>query len=255
MATTLNDRRALVPSEAPGAPGRPVACAHGATLELTEAVARRRMTRNFSGRPLDPAVVDDLLTAALSAPSAGNTQGREFVVLEGSGETSSYWAATTDERWRAASRRYAGLARAPVVVLVFADPEAYVGPVPGAGQGPGRRCRGRVGGPLLVVDAAFATMNLLLAATDRGIGAAFLGNFRGEDRLRAALGVPERLRWLGRGAAGRGRRARPSVVVGGPAPADPGGERPPGSVVVGSDGGRGRSRSTGGGWPSLAGTD
>ncbi len=166
-------------------------------MELTEAVARRRMTRNFSGRPLDPAAVDDLLTAALAAPSAGNTQGRDFVVLEGPGETSAYWGATTDERWRVTSRRFAGLARAPVVVLVFADPEAYSARYrePDKARADGAEIEWVV--PYWLVDAAFATMNLLLASTDRGIGAAFLGNFRGEHRLRAALGVPERLRWLG----------------------------------------------------------
>ena len=52
-------------------------------MELTEAIARRHMTRNFTGRALDPGVVDALLADALRAPSAGNTQGREFLVLEG----------------------------------------------------------------------------------------------------------------------------------------------------------------------------
>ena len=37
------------------------------------------------------------------------------------------------------------------------------------------------------VDAAFAVQTLLLAASDRAIGAAFLGNFRGEDALKAEL--------------------------------------------------------------------
>jgi nitroreductase len=80
---------------------------------------------------------------------------------------------------------------------VFADPEAYVARYrePDKARTDGVEVEWVV--PFWFVDAAFATMNLLLAATDRGIGAAFLGNFRGEDRLRSALGVPERLRWLG----------------------------------------------------------
>jgi nitroreductase len=166
-------------------------------LELTEAVTRRRMTRNFSGRPLDPGVVDGLLDAALRAPSAGNTQGREFVVLEGVVQTSRYWQATTDEAWRATSRRFEGLSRAPVAVLVFADPEAYVARYrePDKARPDGAEVEWVV--PFWLVDSSFATMNLLLAATDRGLGAAFLGNFRGEDRLRTALGVPDRFRWLG----------------------------------------------------------
>jgi nitroreductase len=166
-------------------------------VELTDAIARRHMTRNFSATPLGPDVVDGLLASALRAPSAGHTQGREFLVLEGPAETSAYWQATTDQSWRDGSRRFAGLSRAPVVILVFADPEAYVARYrePDKARTDGVEVEWVV--PFWFVDAAFATMNLLLAATDRGVGAAFLGNFRGEDRLRSALGVPERLRWLG----------------------------------------------------------
>ena len=42
--------------------------------------------------------------------------------------------------------------------------------------------------PYWYVDAAFATMTLLLGATEAGIGAAFLGNFRGEDRAAGGVG-------------------------------------------------------------------
>jgi nitroreductase len=154
------------------------------------------MTRNFSGRPLGPGVVDDLVGAALRAPSAGNTQGRDFVVLEGD-QTSRYWDATTDEAWRSSSRRYAGLSRAPVVVLPFADPEAYALRYgePDKVRPDGQDVEWVV--PFWFVDAAFSAMTLLLGATDAGIGAAFIGNFRGEEALRTSLGVPERYRWLG----------------------------------------------------------
>jgi nitroreductase len=165
-------------------------------VELTEALRRRRMTRNFSGRPLGPGVVDELVGAALRAPSAGNTQGRDFVVLEGD-QTSRYWDATTDEAWRSSSRRFAGLSRAPVVVLPFADPEAYDLRYrePDKVRSDGQDVDWVV--PFWFVDAAFSTMTLLLGATDAGIGAAFLGNFRGEEALRTSLGVPERYRWIG----------------------------------------------------------
>jgi nitroreductase len=178
-------------------------------VELSEVVRRRRMTRNFSGAPLDPDVVDALLTLALRAPSAGNTQGREFVVLEGPGQTVRYWEATTDADWRGRSRRYAGLARAPVVVLPFSDPAAYVERYrePDKVRTDGTDVEWVV--PYWHVDAAFAVQTLLLAATDRGIGAAFLGNFRGEEALVSALGVPAGRRWLG------------AVLLGEPALPDP----------------------------------
>jgi len=166
-------------------------------VELTEVLRRRRMTRNFSGRPLGSGVVDHLLRAGLRAPSAGNTQAREFVVLEGPAQTALYWETVTDAEWRACSRRFEGMSRAPVIVLPFADPDAYVARYREADKLPDDGAPVEWVIPYWFVDAAFATMTLLLGATDMGIGAAFLGNFRGEEALRSALGVPQRLRWLG----------------------------------------------------------
>jgi nitroreductase len=155
------------------------------------------MTRNFTGTLLDPTVVDDLLALALTAPSAGNTQGREFVVLEGPEQTARYWEATTDAAWRQRSRRFDGLSRAPVVVLAFSDPGAYHERYrePDKVRADGADVEWVV--PYWHVDAAFAVMTLLLGAADRGVGAAFLGNFRGEDALADAIGVPAGRRWLG----------------------------------------------------------
>jgi nitroreductase len=167
------------------------------------------MTRNFAPSPLDRTVLDGLLTDALSAPSAGNTQGRDLIVLEGPEETSRYWEATTDASWRSRSTRYEGMSRAPVVVLAFSEPAAYVRRYAEADKvrpdgGPVEWVT-----PFWHVDASFAVMTLLLGAADRGIGAAFLGNFRGEDALKEALGVPDGLTWMG------------AVLLGAPALPDP----------------------------------
>lgn len=182
-------------------------------MEVTEALRRRHMCRNFSDQPLGHGVLDQLLEGALRAPSAGNSQGRDFVVLEGAAQTARYWEATTDAAWRAKSRRFEGLARAPVVVLPYADPEAYAARY----REPDKTGDGSALGwpvPYWLVDTAFSVMALLLGATDRGLGAAFLGNFRGEDALRAALGVPAQLCWLGAVLLGEpGRPDPPSASV------------------------------------------
>ncbi|MBV8461928.1 MAG: nitroreductase family protein [Acidimicrobiales bacterium] len=165
-------------------------------MQFDEVVRRRRMTRNFDPEALDPAVVDRLLTTALRAPAAGNTQGRDFVVLEGPTQTARYWQATTDEAWRRRSARYPGLSRAPVILLAYVDPAAYAArydePDKATGTGPSQWPV-----PYWTVDGAFAVLSLLLGAVDAGLGAAFLGNFRGEEALGRALGVPDGRRWLG----------------------------------------------------------
>jgi nitroreductase len=78
--------------------------------------------------------------------------------------------------------------------------------------------------PYWLVDTAFATMLMLLGAADAGLGAAFVGIFRGEAELLASLGVPEGYRPIGAVAMGypapdirspslaRGRRPMADVV-------------------------------------------
>jgi nitroreductase len=57
--------------------------------------------------------------------------------------------------------------------------------------------------PYWTGDAAFGVMTALLAAADAGLGACFLGNFRGEGQLATALGVPEGWRLFGAVLIGR----------------------------------------------------
>ena len=55
--------------------------------------------------------------------------------------------------------------------------------------------------PYWQIDTAFATMLLLLAAADAGLGALFFGVFRNAERLLDVLGTPCRPRTHRRGRA------------------------------------------------------
>ncbi len=184
-------------------------------MEYSQVVASRRMVRSFSGRPVATAVVDRLLGAALRAPSAGNTGGWSALVLTGPAETAPFWAATTTESWRARSRRWPGLSRAPLVIVLLADPAAYLERY----REPDKAASllGEADSwpvPYWFVDTGHAALLLLLGATDAGLGACFLGNFRGEDLLRRELGVPDHLRYAG------------AVLIG-----EPGGDDPPSATL------------------------
>jgi nitroreductase len=163
-------------------------------MDLHEAIRRRAMVRSFSPEPVDPDVVDRILRAALRSPTAGNTRGTAWVVLEGPEQTSAYFDATTDEAWRTRHPNWSsGLARAPVVLLAYTSPEAYVaryaeGDKAGAGLGDGPAAWPI---PYWIGDAAFGVMTVLLAAVDAGLGACVLGAFRGESALASRLGVPD----------------------------------------------------------------
>src|ERR1700678_2590062 len=67
------------------------------SVDLRSAIRSRRMVRDFSGEPVSRETLDSLLDLAVRAPSAGNTAGREFIVLEGP-ETARFWESTTTAR-------------------------------------------------------------------------------------------------------------------------------------------------------------
>ena len=56
-------------------------------MELHEAIRRRAMVRSFSAEPVEQAVLDRILSDALRSPTAGNTRGTAWVVLEGPEQT------------------------------------------------------------------------------------------------------------------------------------------------------------------------
>jgi nitroreductase len=175
-------------------------------MELHEAIRQRRMVRSFSSEPIESAVVDYLLDAALRSPTAGNTGGTAWVVLEGREQTATFWDATTDEDWRTRNpRRAAGLRRAPVVLLAYASPAAYVDRYAEADKAPSGLGEGahRWPIPYWTGDAAFGVMAVLLGAVDAGLGACILGTFRGEDELATRLGVPQGWRLFCAVALGR----------------------------------------------------
>ena len=196
-------------------------------MELTEAIRRRRMVRSFDGRPVPPADVDRLIDLARRAPSAGNTQACEFVVLEGAA-TARLWDVTLPPGPRRAAFRWQGLLDAPVVVVPVVSAAAYVDRYAeddkaGTGLGAGEAAWPV---PYWWVDAGMAVHGLLLAAVDAGLGALFYGLFDNETAALAALGVPA------------GWRAVGAVALGWPSPDDdrPGRSadraRPPLATVV-----------------------
>jgi nitroreductase len=158
-------------------------------LELNQVVARRRMCRSFSDRPLPLGALDRALALATRAPSAGNTQGWAFVVLEGQ-DTQRFWRHAAERAWLA-SPDHPGLLRAPAVVVPLASRASYVerySEPDKAHPGPHRVAQWQV--PYWLVDTAFATMLLLLGLEQEGLGALFFALQRPAGPLLQELGVP-----------------------------------------------------------------
>ncbi len=125
-------------------------------MDVLEAIFTRRSIRRFENRPVSPEIVEQLLKAAMYAPSARNTQSWHFVVI-------------TDRQLLDAVptfHPYAAMIReAPLAILVCGDEQleprtAY-----------------------WVENCSAATQNILLAAHGLGLGAVWLGIYPNSDRV------------------------------------------------------------------------
>lgn len=138
-------------------------------MKIPEMIMKRRSVRSFSDRDLSDEDVKLLIEAACCAPSAGNRQPWEFVIIRDF---------ETKHRLVEAAFGQSFIAEAPVVFVVCADP----------GRSASRY--GRRGVELYCLqDTAAAVQNLLLTATANGLGGCWIGAFD-EGKAARAVGTP-----------------------------------------------------------------
>lgn len=132
-------------------------------METWDAIRARRNVRTYEHRPIAPDALHRVLEAGWRAPSASNRQRWDFVVVT---EPSQLQELSTV--WRGA-RHLAGAAAAIVMVLGEPEAERYL--------------------TMDQYDLGQATMAMMLAATDLGIGSGHsaVGD---QDAVRRILGVP-----------------------------------------------------------------
>jgi nitroreductase len=143
-------------------------------MEFQDVVRRRKMIRNYSTDPVDPAVVDLALRNATRAPNAGFSQGWAFLVLDTPDDVRRYWAATADDidhpdTW------LAGMMKAPVVILPCSSKAAYLRRYAEDDKGWADQDESRWPMPFWHMDTAMAALLILQTATDAGLASCFIG--------------------------------------------------------------------------------
>jgi nitroreductase len=179
-------------------------------MEFEDVVRGRHMVRSFEDTSVAIEVVDRMIDRARRSPSAGYSQGVDFVVLQGADETERFWAVPAIRSyWDSV---FPGVRRAPVLVLPIADRDAYLRRYSEPDKAPaGLQAASAWPVPYWLTDTAMATMVLLLAAVDEGLGALLFGLFRGTDvEVLERLGVPEGHDLIGAVAIGYPADDRPS---------------------------------------------
>lgn len=161
-------------------------------MQFDEVLRRRRMVRHYTDEPVDPDDLDALVAAGLRAPSAGFAQGFRLLVLTEEGDRRRFWSCSDweppDERRGQTAAR---MREAPVLIVPLCSKAAYVGRYSEPDKTGSGYAEESWPVPYWYVDAAFATMLILLEAVDLDLGAAFVGSTPGHtERLREAFGVP-----------------------------------------------------------------
>jgi nitroreductase len=161
-------------------------------MEFAEAVRRRRMVRNYDpDRPVPPEIVERLLGYAVHAPSAGFSQGWEFLVLDDPADRATFWAATTPPDL-VGSSWLDGMRQAPLIVVPHSHRDAYLDRYAESDKGWTDRDEARWPVPYWHIDTGMASLLILLGAVDEGLGACFFGIPPTQTAAyRDAFGVPE----------------------------------------------------------------
>lgn len=165
-------------------------------MEFTEVVRRRRMVRRFDQRPVPRETMDRVLEVGRRAPSAGFAQGVDFLVLDRPDDVAAFWRITRDPEF---GWDLDDVAVGPtVLVLPIPDPGRYLARY----SQPDKIAFGMddaANWPVKFweIDAAMASMLMLLAAVDEGLGGWFFGITHGERALLDRFGVPHDLRPIG----------------------------------------------------------
>lgn len=137
-----------------------------------EAIKERRSVRKFKDRAVGKEIIEELLNAAQMAPSAGNLQARDFVVVSNK---------TTKQKLTRATLGQSFIEKAPVAIVVIANTERSA-----------RIYKSR-GELYAVQDATASVQNLLLAAHAKGLAACWVGAFD-ENAVSEILGLLKKTR-------------------------------------------------------------
>jgi len=130
-------------------------------MDVLEAIKGRRSIRAFKSQAVPPEIVEKLIDAARWAPSAGNIQPWEFIIVRKQEIKKRLAKAALDQTF---------IEEAPVVIVVCANENRSL-----MGYG----IRGKT--LYCIQDTAAAIQNILLVAYSIGLATCWIGAFREEE--------------------------------------------------------------------------
>ncbi|MDR0839322.1 MAG: nitroreductase family protein [Oscillospiraceae bacterium] len=134
-------------------------------MTVKEAIETRRSVRSYSSKPVEEALLREVLEAGRLAPSASNQQKWKFILVRDPEKLAALYEA---------SERQQSVKEAPAAIVAVATASYDMS------------CGERTA----PVDTSIAFSFMLLRAQELGLGTCWLGHFFPEQ-VRAALAIPE----------------------------------------------------------------
>jgi nitroreductase len=135
-------------------------------MEFMELLRARHSVRRYTGKPVAPELVQKILEAVRTAPSAGNFQAYEIYVVSGEERMRTLAAATFNHDW---------IAQAPMALVVCMN---------------AARCEYDDKEHWALQDASIAAMLAHLAIVDLGLATCWVGSFL-PAKVAGVVGVTE----------------------------------------------------------------
>lgn len=139
-------------------------------MELKEAIFGRRSVRKFKDKPVDKRDLEEVLKAAIWAPTASNNQPWAFICVTDQG---------TIHKINAVAPGLFGNPKAMICICL--DHTKTIKRVNKEGR--------EVSNPFGYWDCSMAAQNILLSAYDRGLGSCVIASFN-QDAVRELLEAP-----------------------------------------------------------------
>jgi len=142
-------------------------------MEVLECILTRQSIRAYDKKDVPNELIGQILEAGVNAPSAGNMQPWEFIVVKDK---------KIKKEIADAALRQRHVEEAPVLITVCVDPEKS-----------GLRYAERGKTLYCFQDTAAAIENMLLTAKALGLGSCWIGAFE-EEKVKSILRIPAKLR-------------------------------------------------------------
>ncbi len=146
------------------------------SLEFQEVIKSRRTIRKFTDEDVSEEDIRKIIETGMLAPSAGNTQSWEFIIVRDK---------TTKHSLSQEALGQIHVFEAPVLIVVAANTKLAE-----------KRYGSRGRDVYCFLSTGAATQNMLLMAVSMGLGASWVGAFK-ERPVQEILNLPEDIRPIG----------------------------------------------------------